>query len=416
MAWWDDVLRNIFGGAQQEQRPTRSSTSSSRGRQGGGNFQPAREPRQQTSFFGTPISAPTAMGSSAPARETEGPERRQLSGGPDRSAPVKTSIWPIEISRESVNTFLNGPEEDRPELKRDITPLDALLATTKDPYESNIGAPDLLSTITKTPRDKYSESFRTGQARVSGTDELTDQQWNALSPETQRGVLAQQMIYAAAMEDRKARQRLSDMDEAEVASYLDAVEQIFGAGGGSETYAPNTIRVLQELGYQGNREKSDLDLFLNGQAYANTGAVLSGNLAGPQADLFAQLADAPAFENPELTAALDRGAALIQAVAQSGTFSNEVADVTGIQTAAQKLPQDRLEGLDNILVGMADPGVWNTINSDAQANAEFQQILAGATEGLDPILVADYFKERYPALGGNKMPFDQFQQYWIKKG
>src|SRR5690606_39170007 len=88
------------------------------------------------------------------------------------------------------------------------------------------------------------DSFE-GESRLGEPVQLTDQQWNAMSREQQQGVIANYALYEAGLADAELD---TDLDTAlqEDPTYLDRVNALFGEGGGSDSYAPNTVRLLEE--------------------------------------------------------------------------------------------------------------------------------------------------------------------------
>lgn len=246
---------------------------------------------------------------------------------------------------------------------------------------------------------------------VSGSRQLTPEEWAALTPEQQQSVAANYALYQAAQKDRALQQNLADVPEDESASYRDLVDVIFGKEGGSERYAPNTIQVLKELGYK-DPEKGDLDYFLNGSAISTYDQAL--NPTGARGELLQQLGKSAAFSNEDYQSRLASGAALLDAIRESGALSPETASLAGATPATEQVPEERRENLQNLLEGMADQGLYDTISKDATANEQFAQAMSEATEGLDPSIVANYFKENYGRLQG-AMPWEQFSQYWLKE-
>jgi len=428
MSWWDDVVRTVFGGGQQQSAPRpKPPTAHTRQREGGGSFQPTTPrqsqpqaaPQQQQSWWGTPVSQPMASGPTPSPDPAPAPEPEQhnnfladvnrglmdfITMGGEEGAKEREKNW---------NNFFGGnwfaQAQARGQQTRDQGGMDAG-ATIEDMFNGGDFKPHTQAMQDPQFEARPARDLEFTGTSVNGTQQLNEQQWNALSPEQQRGVVANYALWQAVQADKKLGQNVGDVEDA--AGYNEAVATIFGEKGGSDIYAPNTLKVLQDLQYS-DAETGDLDHFLSGSAISSYDEILN-NRQNARADVFAKLAASPVYENENLVGALDRGATLLSAIKQTQVFQPEVAALAGVQSAIDAVPEDRRAGLDNLLKGMADPGVYQTISTDATRNAEFKQIMDNATAGLDPVIVANYFKERYGTLTG-AMPQQQFEEYWLKE-
>jgi hypothetical protein len=430
MAFWDDLIRNIFGGGEKQAAPKSSPSPAKAEARPRQNYQHAQ--RTQPARQQQPVQQPVQQQFSGGGGGGGGTRGMSRAAAPIRQeqepSPLDQMVNTSRNVREDfgkgwedfwggVGQALNGPVDKRPTpAPGDApTPHEAWLqGGAPSPFGgvSTVAPEQADEIIRKTDRDQYMESL--GSQSLGGTSrQISPEEWATYSPEKQQGIIANYALYQAVQADRALEQNVADVDEEESAGYLDLVESIFGTEGGSDTYAPNTIRVLEQLGYE-DTTVGDLDLFLNGGAIS-TSADLSYGKNEARASVFEQLSKAPAFtENEDYRAQLDKGAAILEALRDSGTFSTEVATLGGVPlTAAEQIPEERRASLDYILKGMADQGVWDTITNDAARNEEFTQILNEATTGLDPTIVSNYFKEQYGTLQG-AMPFEQFSQYWLK--
>ena len=91
------------------------------------------------------------------------------------------------------------------------------------------------------------------------TDRMTQEEYDALTPEQRAAVDFNAMLVQAVRTDRHQQEEYKPSDE-QRAAYDQSVTDMFGQGGGSKMYAPATMAVLGQLGYQDNA--SDLDDFL----------------------------------------------------------------------------------------------------------------------------------------------------------
>ena len=408
MAFWDDVIRNVFGGGEKQEAPSRPKpTPSSSSRQ----TRPAYKPAGLSSGGGRaggPGMASMSVGGGAPAptqRPNEKPRDFWDYIGVSQRAAQDRADFAGDFWR-NVGGAVGGALERsgdaairRAEGQQDMA---AVVMGNPNAFEERESA---------NARDAYAQGL--GSQNLSGTVQISPEQWATYTPEQQQGLIANYALYKAVEEDRRLGQKVSDLDPEETASYQDSIDVMFGKEGGSETYAPNTARVLRELGYT-NTEVGDIDHFLNGSAISTLDQVLAGN-QGARGEVFTALGAAPAFtENETYRAQLDKGAAILEALRDSGTFSVDVSRQAGVPlTARDQIPEDRREALDNVLMGMANQSVWDTIQTDAEVNRQLSEDITNATQGLDPGIVNNYFREVYGNLQ-NAMPQQQFEQYWLK--
>lgn len=113
-------------------------------------------------------------------------------------------------------------------------------------------------------REAYGSAL--GSLTLGEDGRLTWDQYNALTPLQRNAVDANEAIIQAIEADRAdagAGAKPEDWD------YDQTVEKLFGKGGGSDTYAPRTVKLLDELGLT-NTTNGDLDQYLNGGALIST--------------------------------------------------------------------------------------------------------------------------------------------------
>lgn len=260
-------------------------------------------------------------------------------------------------------------------------------------------------------REDYLDSFG---ARILNVKQLSEDEWAALSPEQQKGVLANFAIYQAAQADKKL-----GPNEKRDEGYDQSVKDMFGEEGGSDTYAPNTLRVLSELGYKDTN--SDLDLFLDGRGIATDEDVKRVTANTPEktgsASILQRLENSDTFKGTALNENLANGARLLDALRDTQTLSDDTLNLVGGGSAASQLPQDRLADLDNVMQGMMNKSVWERVQQDPKLGQSLQSDITAATEGLDPALVRRYFAERYRDYNGdpNFMNFDEFTTNWLQE-
>lgn len=272
-------------------------------------------------------------------------------------------------------------------------------------YDMPEGVIENADAFRKTDPTIYQDKFTGGG--LEGTQELTPAEWAALTPDQQQGVLANFALYQAAEQDRALTGGEADD------TYNADVEAIFGEGHGSDTYSPNTIRVLKELGY--SNQKSDLDLFLNGQALASYDDLMGKTSAGSDVRMenFNTFAMAEAFDNPAIVESLSYGQNLIGALQGTDVFSEETRQYIGQHDYENQVPVERREGLNVALSFLSDPTTLEQIQANPDLAEQARLNIEDATAGLDPAIVANYFKEVYGRFAGS-MPYDQFSAIWLE--
>lgn len=94
---------------------------------------------------------------------------------------------------------------------------------------------------------------------VPETRRLTWEEYQALGPRQRAAVDFNAMLVQAVRKDRRLQGKY-DATEEQRAKYDSSVEEMFGPDRGSETYAPETVGLLRQIGY--DNDSADLDDFL----------------------------------------------------------------------------------------------------------------------------------------------------------
>lgn len=130
-------------------------------------------------------------------------------------------------------------------------------------HEYNIGRPELelLQMATEGKKGVTEGKRLTDEDRRVATGQikavpLTQEAYKALTPDQKRAVDFNTLLVAAREKDLA----LTD-EEGKSGDYDKSIEALFGKEGGSEKYAPNTVKLLQDIGYKGQGQ--DLDEYLS---------------------------------------------------------------------------------------------------------------------------------------------------------
>lgn len=242
--------------------------------------------------------------------------------------------------------------------------------------------------------------------------ELTWDEWNALTPEQQEQVTANWALYQAALSDREAGETGQGKED-----YQSRVDAIFGADGGSDTYAPNTVNLLTDLGY--TTDMGDLDSFISGGAISTYEDIL-GQTQGARADarreIVTGLGESSLFDSEGLTTALAAGQELLDALRGSGSVSETFRQFSGLgQPAAASIPAEDQEHLRTILSAMTNRSIWSRLDTEPDLGADLQAELDQANMTYGPLL-AQFFDENYKGFGGDDqyMSYDEFRNNWLE--
>jgi len=239
--------------------------------------------------------------------------------------------------------------------------------------------------------------------------ELTPEEWAGLSPEQQKGVIATYALYEASLADRTAEGKADE-------DYNQAVLDIFGEGGGSDTYMPNTIKVLQDLGY--NTETGDLDNFRTTNAIADYRDILgSGGLKGEgqRLEVFNDLAASPAFNDESVQVSLEAGASLLDSLRNSGSFAPSVFEFGGLSTPVTELGAEDQDYLMTMLKGLASRDIWARLSEEQNLNDEVTADLQAARDKYGDDVISTFFLNNISGFTNNTdfMTPEEFRTNWI---
>ena len=243
--------------------------------------------------------------------------------------------------------------------------------------------------------------------------ELTTDEWNALTPEQQQGVLSSWALYQASLED----QALADAGAEREEGYDEAVNSIFSAQGGSDIYAPNTVRVLGELGYQ--NQSADLDNFIDQSALPTYEDILGQSLdngSSARKDVYSALAGSTAFDNETITSALDRGQNLLDAIRVSGAVSDDFKMFSGVQSDYGDLTEEDFGNLNTLLNNLSNREVFARISSDPELNQRLTDSINEANELYGSDIVSQYFMDSVKTFDNltDYMSPEEFSQNWLE--
>jgi hypothetical protein len=255
-------------------------------------------------------------------------------------------------------------------------------------------------------RDRYAGSL--GPAGRRQVRQLTDQEWTALTPNQQRDVINSYALYQASEADRKA----GSHDTGKI-DYQDKVSGIFGEQGGSDTYAPKTVALLNELGYK--NDKGDLDQFLNGSAIPTYENITGEEQNDARSAILQSLGDSDVYNNESLKSSLNGGASLINSLQRTSATPKDLLALGGIQSPSDNLSTADQDELDILVKNLGSRNVYSQAQSDPSLN---QQLQAGIDEmvtkhGSD--VVARYLRNRAQQFGDpvNFMSPDEFTKTWL---
>lgn len=387
-------------GGRRRGSPARSAPTFQGGGGGGGSrsfsvptFRPAQNKEDDKPEF-TPFSG---------QRTLRGAEKKDITYEP---------MQPIVTADEALKSY---------ETKKGLKPgtlSDPETVPTYDANEALKGVekkqglkPGTYSTRDDSPQAQALKALKPRRLEVR---ELSQEEWNALSPQQQQGVIANYSLYQASQADKELALKGNQDDE----TYTSQVSEAFGEDGGSDTYAPNTMQVLSELGYK--NDARDLDEFLNGAAIADSRDVRRSIDKGAEgtAKIFADLSNSPIFETDTVTAALDGGAKLLEALQVSDSQTQALLSFADAGSAASKIPGDRLEELNALIDNMGNREIYGLISTDDNDSKLMQDDIDAVTEGIDPNLIAQYMRETYvnPNNDPAYMTQEEFIQTWLQGG
>ncbi|QFG04965.1 hypothetical protein Fullmetal_42 [Microbacterium phage Fullmetal] len=258
-------------------------------------------------------------------------------------------------------------------------------------------------------RDEYADSLTTRNITVR---ELSDAEWAALTPEQQRSVLSTWALYQASLEDQELGASVADAEE----GYADTVNSMFTNKGGSDTYAPNTVRTLQELGY--TNENADLDQFLDRSALPSYEDILgqtSDRSAENRQATSAAFSGSSLFSSEGITTALAEGQSLIDALRVSGSVSDDFKRLTGVSGDYSSLTEDDFDSLNTLFNNLSNRDVLSRMSTDPELNARITSYIDEANAMYGPELVSRYFDDVAKTVNDPAyLTYDEFVQNWME--
>jgi hypothetical protein len=177
-------------------------------------------------------------------------------------APLAKSWMPTEAERRVLEAS-NWSLPERPA----VAPVDTSMLDLTQSRQLNSHtytlSPNQWKQLTSTARKYYpqQEGQEVAGVRAATTPMLqsapmTQEAYDALDDEQKQAVQFNTLLVEARQQDLTAQQKPQNRD-----SYDEAVRKMFGDTGGSDTYAPNTVQLLEKIGY--TSKASDLDDFLS---------------------------------------------------------------------------------------------------------------------------------------------------------
>lgn len=263
------------------------------------------------------------------------------------------------------------------------------------------------TTLPESPAQER-DRWGSGLGAATGVRELTWDEYDALSANQRAAVDANSLLVNAIKSDLSTGARAEDNQDA---GYQETLNALFGDTGGSDTYAPNTVSVLSQLGLS-DTENGDLDNYLNQAALVNEddlAAIGSGtfseNARGQQAQLFSERA------LTSISDTLASGYGVLSGVSAANAESGELNDLFEMLSTRSNFEQLQDNDVSEIM-GMflaenptVDEGMLTRYFED-RLNAYDYGTAAGQTPSLGAGDAASYispaeFRGRYYTTGGN---------------
>ncbi|QQO39330.1 hypothetical protein SEA_CRUNCHYBOI_44 [Microbacterium phage CrunchyBoi] len=422
MSFWDDLVKNVTG---QSNAPAQRSSGALR--KAAPRIERQAPARRETLTRGGGGGGMQSMSVSTPRPTGRGGRTDEEPSNPlgefgnflrDAFTPKEipsTINQDIKDKKDEVDATWSTERDvgDRLPAIWDNTPLEGIARplVTFDADNKNDAA--ALAEAKRPTRDELAANFGSGQSFE--VRQLSQEEWDQLDLKTQQAITANYALYQATQADKAG----SEGEQLE--GYDEAVNAIFGAEGGSDTYAPNTIRVLSELGY--TNDNNDLDYFLQGSAILGEKELLGedqSNMA--RMSVLEDLTNSTAWQNSNLVPMLEEGNSLLDSLRQGDALSADTLRLAGVSPMAlYDIDPERTDALNGLMQGMASRDLWDAFGSDAEASNSFKQDFDHITSGLDPALVSRYFRETYPQYFQNAaygdanryMTPDEFYANWL---
>ena len=435
MAWLQDWWNRL----SQPSTPTRNSGYVGTQQTRAASRQPARseiaQPRlqrapqqQQTNRWGTPLSQPMALGEAGVGRQ--GTTRTAAQPDPNREVNVFEEFgrWAGDVGR-NFNDFMNQPVYSPADAFRDsaieqgtkkgknMNPFALDPKTGTWTLESPFGNAETIQPKHEQNVAKTVEkvAFQEPEPMQRTEQRLTDEQWAQLTPEQQQGVVANWTLYQASLAD-KALDQKGGWD----ADYTSNIKDIFGdENRGSDYYAPNLVRALNELGY--TDKNSDLDYWLNGSTYSSYEDILGqtkGTAADARRSIYTNLQGSGVFDEEPVIAAMSNGSNLLESLRYSDVLSGETLGYAGApKWAADSLAPEDMAELDQVLDFMQNREQYDFVQTDKEAADEFNANMADLERRIDPNLMNQYFVDMLEGDPGDENYFsrEEFMNNWLKR-
>jgi hypothetical protein len=144
--------------------------------------------------------------------------------------------------------------------------------TSRDP-NARMSVEEAQAVVDQATRAKRAHAIGSDRAAAANVpisdrvDRMTWDEYNALDPKQRAAVDFNAGLVTSVRRDRKADYGEPDKDAKK--AYDDLVKKIFGEDGGSDTYAPATVALLESIGF--TDKNADLDDFLNLSAAVKEG-------------------------------------------------------------------------------------------------------------------------------------------------
>ena len=260
--------------------------------------------------------------------------------------------------------------------------------------------------------ESLEESFGSGSELT--VRELTNEEWAALSPSQQQGVIASWALYQAAEADREAFTGGEERFE----GYDEAVNSAFSEGRGSDTYAPRTVEILQNLSY--SNPDMDLDYFLNNSAIPTYEDILGKSIdpnSGTRADVFDSLSNSALFSSESITNALSKGQSILDALQVSGQVSDSLREFSAGQPELyESLTPEDFSRLDILARNLASRDVNARLVDDYELNNRLAATIDEAKQVYGDDLIVNYFMDsiRNNTDSATYMTPEEFSAAWLE--
>ena len=398
----------------------------------GGNKQPAKTetPRRTTdrpapsrpeSFYRTPTPAAREEQRFTPPTLSRGGGRGGMvaMSAPTRPAentPPKNDFWGnvfgglntgASTAAKAVGDYWRSGEDkaqERSEYLRSAQGLGAQGLT----YEQLKNSPGLDKAIEAKKEADFSvaepRTFGIGSER--GTKQLSQSEWNALSTDQQKAVMVNWALYQAAAKDRENANNGDKPDDL----YKKTVSDMFGDKLDSSTYAPNVIKVLSDLGYKS--DNVDLDDIIQGRTMASYADIAGGANPNTERQALSGALSSQAFNSESVVGALQKGANLLDAVANDGSI--------GFREFLPQSPYANLAGQDfddlaALGKNLSHRGFVERLKSDPALSAEVTSQIDEANSRFGPGVLSQYLLDmlRSNQDTGAFLTEDEFRKTWL---